>query len=133
MQLFVNAFLVRIINVHAMAHARQFIWPLIVAMTDIVNEMDDSIARICEEVDRDATVVFLVQLFGMHEIIESYENGSILVSQMFRDMVYDLESTKKISCYFVFQDLRFIVGFGDIVLEAEKVCRIYIGTYLIVL
>lgn len=93
-------------------------------MTDIeaVIGMEDSIARLCDEVDRDSTAAyFLVQFFGMHEIIESYENSSILVSQQFRDMVYDLKETKTISCYFVFQDLRSIVGFGDILLEAEKV------------
>lgn len=85
------------------------------------DSVEDSIARICEEVDRDSTVYFVVQFFGMHEIIESYENSSILVSQQFWNMVYDLKTKKTISCFFVFQDLRSIVGLGEIALETEKV------------
>ena len=74
----------------------------------------ESIDRICEEVKAVSTTSFLVQLFGIHEVVESYENKNLLVSQSFRDLINNVESGKNVCCYFVFQDVRAFVGVGTI-------------------
>lgn len=60
-------------------------------------------------------VSFLVQFFGIHEITESFENHSLLVSQLFKDKIDEVDRRTSIQCIFVFQDVKSLVGYGDIV------------------
>jgi hypothetical protein len=81
------------------------------AQIDAVDSVD-SIMRICEGVEKRSNPSFLVQFYGVHEIADSYDNGNLLVSQSFRDALNETGRDKAVCLYFVFQDLRAIVGTG---------------------
>lgn len=65
-------------------------------------------------------VSFLVQFFGIHEITDSFDNHSLLVSQLFKDKINEVSSDISIQCIFVFQDVKSLVGYGDIVRKDES-------------
>ena len=58
---------------------------------------------------------FLVQFFGIDEITDSFENKNLLVSQAFKDKINEADKDFTLSCFFVLQDIRALVGYGDIV------------------
>ena len=64
-------------------------------------------------------VSFLVQFFGIHEITDSFDNRSLLVSQLFKDKIDEVSRDISIQCIFVFQDVKSLVGYGDIVRKDE--------------
>jgi hypothetical protein len=82
----------------------------------------DSIMRICEGVEKHSNPSFLVQFYGVHEIADSYDNGNLLVSQSFREALDATGRDKDVCLFFVFQDLRAIVGTG-LVKRKDEVFR----------
>lgn len=68
---------------------------------------------------------FLVQFFGIDEITDSFENKNLLVSQIFKDKINEVDKIFNISCFFVLQDVKALVGYGEIVRsEALEVCKL---------
>lgn len=57
----------------------------------------------------------LVQFFGIDEITDSFENKNLLVSQALKDKINEVDKDLTISCFFVLQDIRALVGYGEIV------------------
>lgn len=87
---------------------------------------DGILAKLLLEVMSDANeefhgdrVSFLVQIFGIHEITDSFDNNSLLVSQLFKDKIDEVSNNTKIQCIFVFQDVKSLVGYGDIMRKEE--------------
>jgi hypothetical protein len=82
----------------------------------------DDISKMCEEVETKSSKSFLVQFYGIHEVIDSHDNNNLLVSQQFRDIIDKVEKDVDVSFFFVFQDLHAIVGSGVITRKDQVEC-----------
>jgi hypothetical protein len=81
----------------------------------------DDITRLCDDVVNEENVPFLVQFFGIDEITDSFSNSNLLVSQLFKDKIDNVIEGKVITCYFLYHDVKALVGYGNIVRKDVQV------------
>lgn len=53
---------------------------------------------------------FMVQFFGIGDIIDSYEKNHLLVSYTFKQMIKDIDEDIDIEFYFIIQEISSIIG-----------------------
>ena len=66
----------------------------------------------------DGEISFIVQFFGVHEITDSFQDGNLLVSTIFKDLISSIDKIDRICFYFVFHEIRSFVGTA--IINTEK-------------